>query len=49
MNGQLGCSSWRYAFTQFNSTLALMDVTGMQKRKYADTEEFLSGVSERFM
>ena len=27
--------------TQLNSTLVLMDVPGMQKRMYTDTEEFL--------
>ena len=28
-------------FTRLNSTLALMDVTGMQTRMYTDTEDFL--------
>ena len=37
----LGEMSTGGGLTQLNSTLALMDVPGMQKRMYTDTEEFL--------
>ena len=35
-------------FTRLNSTLALMDVPGMQKRMYTDAEEFLGNESHVF-
>ena len=37
----LGEMSTGGGLTQLNSTLALMDVPGMQKRMYTDTEKFL--------
>ena len=37
----LGEMSTGGGLTRLNSTLALMDVPGMQKRMYTDTEEFL--------